>query len=95
MPNGPVNSAHTVDSTSASLPGLAVSPVNFRDVEQRMVQRSVDKLGDQVQGFSVGNYDGRFFNNFPGTTQDMENDNGYFYHVIGVSVGLDMSVVAP
>lgn len=85
----------TTDTTAPKDPFLLYRPTNFRDVVQKQINLSVDQQIDRIVNFSVGNFDGRFFNNTPGETMPMENIHGRFYHVVGVSVGGDLSVAAP
>lgn len=93
--DGIIRTEHSVDSTTPSLPGLIIHPRFFRETEQKTSRAMVDHTADQIQGFSTGQFDGRFWSSYPGTTQLMEAPDGSFYHIVGTSVGCDMSVAAP
>jgi hypothetical protein len=96
MPDGldPTNQYH-VESTTPVLPHYSFAPVNFREIVQRQISSAVGREVDSAMSLSIGDFDGRFLGNYPGKTQKMENAYGYFYHVVGVSVGGDLSVAAP
>lgn len=83
------------DSTAPASPFFKFAPTNVRDMIQRSVNHTVNRKLDSYVGMSVGSFDGRFANNFPGTTQLMENAHGNFYHVVGSSQMDSIAVAAP
>ena len=93
--NGPVKDINHVDSSSYSRAPIQFHPTNIRDMIQRQVNHTVDKNVSAALDLSVGKLDGRFLNNFPGKAQPMQNAHGAFYHVIGMSLNGDVSVIAP
>lgn len=95
MPDGPNNTAHTVDSTTQYQPFELYNPTNVRDVLQRQIQATVNREVDRVVEFSTGDFDGRLYANYPGKTYRLSNAHGQFYHVVGVSKGGDLSVAGP
>ena len=95
MPDGIHKTATTRDSSAPSEPLFLYDPSNVRDTLQRQIQHTVDQQVDRVVDFSVGEFDGRFANNFPAEVQPLQNAHGRFYHIVGVSKGADLSVAAP
>jgi hypothetical protein len=95
MPDGIQKEYGSTDSSAPLDPFLLFRPTNFREVIQKQINVSVDQASDRIQDFSFGHFDGRLFSNVPGETQPMENAHGRFYHIVGVSVGGDLSVAAP
>jgi len=93
--NGPIRDEHHMDSTAPSEPHFTFAPTNIRDILQRQISHTVDRNVSALSGLSIGKFDGRFLNNFPGKTQSMQNAYGRFYHVVGMSRGGDASVAAP
>ena len=96
MPDGIHKTATSPESTAFSAPVFTYHPTNVRDVIQRQISQTVERDLDRVVDMSVGNFDGRFISNFPATVdQNLTNPHGFFYHMIGVSKGGDLSVAAP
>ncbi len=93
MPNGTIRNQYTIYSTSPSLSGFVIHQRNMREAFRKSAKVIADNLADQIQGVSNG--DGRFLSSIPGVSIQLENDEGYFYHIVGINVGLDMSVAAP
>lgn len=93
--NGPVRDANSTDSTAFSRAPIQFHPTNVRDMIQRQVTHTVDKNVSAALDLSVGKLDGRFLNNYPGKAIAMQNAHGAFYHVIGMSLNGDVSVIAP
>lgn len=83
------------ESTAPTGPSFNFSPRNFREMIQRQIGRTVDKEVSSLSSFTIGNFDGRFLGNFPGTTQQLQNTDGKYYHIVGLSRGGDKSVAAP
>lgn len=84
-----------IDSTTTSIPRFTIAPRNFRQTEERTARLVADKVGDQIAGLSNGQNSGRYLNSQPTETMELENSEGRFYHVIGASLGGDLSVAAP
>lgn len=95
MASEQVNSPLTVDSTTNSIPRLTIAPANFRQAEERTARLVADRVGDQIAGLSNGQNSGRYLSSQPTETMRLENSEGRFYHVIGASLGGDLSVAAP
>lgn len=95
MADGILKTPMSADSTSPIQPFELYNPTNIRDIMQRQIQSTVDKEIDRIMEFTVGNFDGRLFANYPGETQPLSNAHGQFYHIVGVSKGGDLSVAGP
>ena len=83
------------ESTAPFGSTMSFHPRNFRDIIQRQIARTVDRQVDAVTDLSIGNFDGRFLGNFPGKTQQLQTSDGKYYHVVGFSLGGDLTVAAP
>jgi hypothetical protein len=95
MSDGMITNQHTVDSTSPMDPFFTFAPTENRRILQRQINHTVDQSVDRAMAFTQGNFDGRFIQNFPGTTISRENDDGYLFHIVGINRGGDLSVAAP
>ena len=95
MGDGVTKNEHYIDSTSPTAPHFRFIPNNFRDIIQKQVQRTVDKQVDAVVNLSIGKFDGRYLNQFPGTETTLDDNNGNYYFVVGTSRVGDLTVAAP
>lgn len=100
MGNGPSVDQFHIDSSSPYVPRYAFAPTNFREMNQRTMSAITDRTVGQAFDMSLGGvldtvFDGRFISSFPGETRFMDNEDGFFYHIIGVSRAGDISVAAP
>ncbi len=71
------------------------APVNIKETLTRDAQKQVDKAVDGVQVMSIGNFDGRYIGSYPGPTLNIEDNEGFRYHIVGFSRWNDMSVCGP
>jgi hypothetical protein len=85
----------TESTAPSSAPFTGFNPRNFRDVIQRQIKHNVNQQVDAVTNLSIGDFDGRFLGNFPGTVQQLQDTDGVPYHVVGFNVAGDTSVAAP
>lgn len=93
--DGTMTNEHTIDSTSPIQPFITFVPNEHRNIIQRQIQHTVDQSVDRAMAFTQGNFDGRFFSNFPGKYVQRENDDGFLFHIVGTNRGGDLSVAAP
>jgi hypothetical protein len=95
MPDGTPRDEYYIDSSSPTIPRYTFSPTNIRDILQRQIQLTVDRSLDSYAKLSIGKFDGRYLNQFPGTEASMRDNAGSYYFVVGKSIVGDPSVAAP
>jgi len=95
MPDGPERNETTIDSTSPTRPFFTFQPTNIRDVIQRQVRTTVNKSLDAYAQLSLGEWDGRYLNGLPGELTEAGDNDGNYYHVVGMSIVGDVTVAAP
>lgn len=83
------------ESNSPSKPVWNVPPRKFRDTIQSQIQNTINTTINPALDFTIGKMDGRYLLSEPVSTIRLNNDEGYFYHVVGESVMGDASVAAP
>jgi len=95
MSDGMIKTPMTVDTTSPIEPRYTYTPHKYREILQRQMQFTSDRVVDQAVSFTIGGSDGRFLSNFPGETLQRENADGAQFHMVGVNRADDLSVAAP
>ena len=85
-----------LENTSRPAPPLfTYAPSHTREILHDATKRAIDKSVNALTGLSVGNYDGRFLNSFPGRVQQLSNKDGLSYHIVGINRMNDLSIVGP
>lgn len=75
---------------------MPVNPTRFRDVIQRQIATTVTRATEEIRDFSTDGKDGRYLASYPTTVSvKLSDEFGRFYHIVGVSVISDLSVVGP
>lgn len=74
---------------------FTIDPINFRNVIQRSIERSVNKEVDTLIAYKNTTLDGRYHNSNPSRTINMINPFGYPYFVVGASKVNCVHVAAP
>jgi hypothetical protein len=93
--DGPVQNETTIDSSSPTRPFWNFQPTNVREIIQRQISTTVDKRLDAYAQLSIGNWDGRYLNGMPVQAIKAGDNDGNYYHIVGMSIVGDASVAAP
>jgi hypothetical protein len=89
------NSSDKIESTSPKVSYIRFAPNEFRNMMQRQSGYTAEREVDKAVMFTIGKSNGRFLSSFPGIFAARENDDGFQFHMVGVSRGGDLSVAAP
>ena len=95
MPDGPIVNETTIDSTSPSREFFRFQPTNIRDMLQRQIRTTVDRSLDSYAQMSMGKWDGRYLNGMPGEVVQGGDNDGNYYHIVGMSIVGDVTVASP
>jgi hypothetical protein len=95
MSDGTLKNEHHIDSTAPTQPFFQFAPANMRDIIQRQIQSTVSHEVDLFADLSIGDFDGRFLNQYPGDEVQHGDDNGNYFFIVGASRVGDLSVAAP